>query len=353
MKIIKLSIFIFLFLSTFKLPGFDELFEKKLKHMGQFKPAKHWTFLQFDDSFSLIFTVPESFPKRITSLAIKDDKIIILDNNRNQVLVFDTYGSFLKSAGRKGRGPGDLDAPYWMDIYRNDLYIKNNNGIDVFGQDLKFIRRIRPFLLIKRFSIDDDYIYSSIRGSYKGNYPLLMKLNMHGGVEKVIYSEDLRDPLFQDSKVGHVITLDKRVVLVSKHWNRVYFYEKESGAVRKVKINYGLLDKIEQWNQRKMNRKPGNIKWYSNMIASARSHRGTIYLLLKIPRLEIISIDSRGNIREHFFNDDDFRFMRWFNFDIEQKGDKLFFYVAGYSKGTEKRRELSELSVYRVFVQKK
>jgi hypothetical protein len=332
------------------LQGFDELFEKKLKHIKEFKPAKHWLFVKFDDSFALKFAGSESFIKDVTCLRVKDNRILILDNHRNRLFVFDKNGNFVKTVGRRGRGPGDLHAPYWMDIYENNLYINNNNGIEIFGQDLKFIRRIRPFLLVWRFAVDDNSIYCSTKGTYKGDYPLIIKLNMNGGAEGAFKTEDLKDPLFQRSKFGHVVILDKQVVLVSKHWNRVYFYEKESKSLNRIKIDYGLLDKIEEWNQRRINKKRGIIRWFSNLIASAKSHRGKIYLLLKIPRLEIISIDNQGNIREHLFNDEDFRFMRWFDFDIEQKGEKLFFYVAGHSIGNEKKRDLSEFTVHRVFV---
>jgi len=348
LKIILISILFCL--NTAMLQGFDNLFEKKLKHIKQFNPDKSWVPLKFDDSFSLNFKGSESFIKSIASIAVRNDKLFILDNLRDKLLTFDTNGNFLKSIGRRGRGPGDLHAPYWMEIYQKKIYIYNNNGIEIFGQNLNFVNRIRPFLQLRRFALDNESIYCSTKGSYKGKYPLLIKINMHGRVEETINCEDLKDPLFRISKLGHEITSKKQVVFVSKHWNRVYFYEKDSKSLKRVKINYGLLDKIEEWNDRKMNRKPGGMIWFSNMIAAARSHQGKIYLLLKIPRLEIISIDNKGNIQEHYFNNEDFRFMRWYDFDIEQKKEQLYFYVSGGSIGEEKRSGLSEDSVYRVVV---
>jgi hypothetical protein len=264
-------------------------------------------------------------------------------------LVFNQEGKFIKVIGRKGRGPGDIYFPIWMEIYKNDIYIKNNNGIDIFAEDSSYIKRIRTFFTFPRFIVADDSIYCVTRGMYREKFPLILKLNLKGNVIDAFYTPDLNDPLFKISKEGDVLIIGDEIAFVSNHWNRIYFFNRNSKALKRIKVKYELLDEVEKWNARNLNRKKKNVTWFSNMIASAKSYRGKIYLLVNNPRLEIISIDTAGNVREHFYNHDDFRFMRWFDFVVREEQGRLVFLVMGLSIGEEKKKDLSEMNVYRLY----
>jgi len=221
------------FLNVSFLMGFNELLNMKLDLIKQFPPGKQWVYLEVDSSFALDSSSQESLIAMGSCLEIKNDRILILDNKNHKLLVFSGNGTFQKAVGKKGRGPGDIMYPYWMDLYKNKIYIKNNNGIDVFGEDLEFTKRVRPFIGIRKFIIVDDWIYCASLGIYKENYPLFLKLSMSGGVKEVVSTQDLQEPLFQVSKEGSLVTLDNQVVFVCKHWNRIYFYDKDTKFLKK------------------------------------------------------------------------------------------------------------------------
>jgi hypothetical protein len=363
MKTAFIFIFILFFLKGIFLRGYsDELFDMKLALSKQFPPDKTWIDLQVDPSFSLDATAKDSFIARGSCLKIKNDRIFILDNMRHKLLVFDIKGKFIKSLGQSGRGPGDIVYPYWMELYKNKIYIKNDNGIDIIGDDLKYISRVRPFLGFGKFVIVDDWIYCAPPEIYKKDYPLLLKLNMAGSIKTAVYSPDLQDPLFQVSKEGDLLILDDQLVFVCTHWNRLYFYDPKAGTLKKIKVNYDLLDKVEKWNQRNTNPYQRKNLWFSNMTASAKVFNRKVYLLLKVPRLEILGIDTQGNVIEHYFNNKDFSSMIWVDFVVQEKVEKAeqgaqrnspIFFVMGISGAEKGEEKYLEMNVFRLIPAKK
>jgi hypothetical protein len=345
-----LVLFLLLSVNTlFGQVGLDELFMTKQNLIKQFPPDNRWVFLEVDPSFKLDFHSTDSFLSIGVCLKVKEKRLIAVDNRQHQLMVFEDSGKFKEAVGREGRGPGDLLYPTWMEIYQDNIYVDNNNGIEVFDGDLKFVRRIRSFLEIYRFTIADDFMYCTTRGVYKEKYPLFLKLNLHGGVEEAVYSPDLDDPLFKISKEGDILILNGQVILVPKHWNRMYVYDKQLKTLKKVSIKYKLLDLIQRWNQRNLRREQKNVLWFSNLTAAAKVFRGRIYLLFKLPRVEIIGVDTEGNIVEHFYNDKDLRYARWFDFVIQEEEGMPVFYVMGFAGDIQKKRgDLHEYDIFRL-----
>lgn len=352
--LVKIILRLLILFNVNLLMGFDELFEFKLKLLEKHKPEKQWCQLYRDVSFSLNSKQPESLLKMPNYLRIQENKIYILDNNLHKVVVYNKNKEFLGILGKSGKGPGDFYYPSWFEFYNGDLYIYNDFRIDVFSKQLKFLRRIRPFLPIYSFIIHDDHIFCTTNGKYRDKYPLFLKLDMNGRIEEEFYIKDLEKLIYQRSKQGNIIYVDHYILIFLSHWNKIYVYDAGSGHIKTIRIKYDLLDRIETWNDRPINKKKrGNFFWFSNIFASAKVRKGVIYILLKVPRLEIISIDLEGNIIKHYFNDHDFRYMRWKDFAIEYEEGKLVFYVLGYSIGKEEDETLNEFGVHRMLLKEK
>lgn len=334
------------------LPGFDALYEFKLKLLNQNRPGKAWNFLNLDRTFALKYEDPDSFIRRATCVEIKGKNIFILDNNSHKLVVYDGKGNFLQKVGVPGRGPGDIEFPIWHCLYNDKIFIANNNGIDIFGKNLKFVDRIRPFFFTLKFLVADDKIYSVPAGSYKGGYPFFLKLDMNGTVEAEFRDKDFENSYLKNGNSGYVVNLNGGLMFVPMNFNTVYFFEKDGRVAKKIKIKYEFLDRLGEWNKRQneKGKRVGGalITWFANMIASAKTHRGKLYILLKIPRLEIISIDMDGNVQDHFYNDRDFKFMRWYDFSIETIGEQTVFYVLGFSLDPENSKQSSEFGLFRM-----
>jgi hypothetical protein len=350
---LKINVLFLVILINFRLLfSFDILFEHKLKISDKHKAGKDAIHLNFDNSFKLDMTSIDSILKMPVCLKIKEGKIFILDNNRHRLIVYSKDGKFLHFLGQQGRGPGDIFYPQWFDFLNDNICIANGNGLDIFGKDLKFINRIRVFIPMSRFSILKDNIYCSVN-SYRKENPLFMKLDMNGIVKDIVYDKIDKDlnksHITKTSQEGFILFAGNRVIYVTRHWNKVYIFNHSLKLIKKLRIKYRLLDEIENWNRIYLDKMTPRITWFSKMVASAKFCNNKIYLLINIPRFEIISIDLNGNIQDHFYNDMDFKYMIWKDFEILFEQGKTSFWVAGNSIGEEIDKRRNEYAVYRFF----
>jgi hypothetical protein len=345
----KSLILIVLIFSSGALFGFDELFEYKLKHEKNYNPGESWIKLNFDDSFALEFESEDSFIRVGTCLEKQDGNFYIIDNNLHKFVAFNENGKFLKKVGQIGKGPGDLYCPYFIRFFKNRIFIHDNNGFEIFGKDFNFLKRIRTFLIIHDYIFFRENIYCVPIGSYKENNPLILKLGMDGSVQSGFYDERIGKSALKNDRVGYLGIVNDNLIFIPTNWNMIYVIDENLKLRKKIQIKYGLLDDLEKWNNKSLNNKKGFRFWFANMIASVKTIQDRIYVLLDIPRLEIIQININGNIEKHFYNDVDFRFMRWTDFTVEENGNVPTFYIMGYSIGKEKKG-LSELGVYKLIL---
>jgi len=338
MKFLKTILLLaFLAISGYRLFCFDQLFQLKLDIQEKYPPQPGWTRLDINKSFVLEQSEPNSFIKMGVCLHLHDGKLIVLDNNLHKLLVFDMNGRFLGKYGIPGKGPGDIDFPSWFEYDRDELYIANNNGIDIFDKDFKFIKRIRPFVISSRFCILKNRIYSSVPGAYQGRYPLCLGIAMDGGIETELSHADFSGTIFKYSHGGSIVAVDGQLMFFPTHKNMVYRFETNGRFLNRQKIDYPLLDDVEKWNERETgkNKEQSVMVWFCNIFASAKAYKGNIYLLLQMPRLEILCLDQAGQIRAHYYNSSDFRFMRWYDFAIHEKDGKPVFFLLGFSDSDE------------------
>lgn len=87
---------------------------------------------------------PEYLFQRIRTLEVNDnDNIFVLDTQASQVKVYDGQGKFLRSFGRPGQGPGELQFP--MTILLNpkgEVIVGQLNKISYFTSEGEFIKSI-------------------------------------------------------------------------------------------------------------------------------------------------------------------------------------------------------------------
>ncbi len=71
-------------------------------------------------------------------------RLYVLDVKDDNVKVFDDRGQYIRSIGKKGIGPGELDTPVYMDLFHDEIgvYCIQNRQLSFFGMDGKF-RKMR------------------------------------------------------------------------------------------------------------------------------------------------------------------------------------------------------------------
>jgi len=125
---------------------------------------------------------------------IVDDSgsIYVLDKKNYNLKVFDSSGSYLRTIGRKGQGPGELEYPYMLSLNQTsgELVVHElGHGISYFDTDGTFLRHLSlKTMLSLRGLVDakgDIYIMEYIRNE-KGAHYETKKLASDGSVIAVI-----------------------------------------------------------------------------------------------------------------------------------------------------------------------
>lgn len=67
----------------------------------------------------------------------------ILDRQEDRIVVLDPEGTFVRFVGGSGEGPGKLQSPFSLHVYRDGGYVVGSvRGIDVLGSDGEQLRRM-------------------------------------------------------------------------------------------------------------------------------------------------------------------------------------------------------------------
>jgi len=93
----------------------------------------------------------------------------------HRVSVFDKNGKFLKTFGKLGKGPGELDAPHTIAMdSRGRLFVgdRNNNRIEIFDQDGKYLDQWKQWSRPSGITIlADDTMFVADSESYGPDNP--------------------------------------------------------------------------------------------------------------------------------------------------------------------------------------
>ncbi len=147
---------------TGNLPTID--IKEALKHSGVVKLselASDVEFVEFDS------TNPEAYFKQVRSLSVGKNHIMVVDEHRNQVILFSRTGKFIRLIGRVGKGPGEY-LQCWLSamdpkercIIVADHLQKQLIKYAITGEFLKFVsyKDLIPVFLLNNIEfIDDDH----------------------------------------------------------------------------------------------------------------------------------------------------------------------------------------------------
>jgi hypothetical protein len=102
-----------------------------------------WTLEQY-----LAVTADQLYDMMPTVLAVDvgilpNGNVLVLDASNNRVLRFDTLGAYVSSFGRPGRGPGDFEAPVFLEAADSEVYVLDIelNRVTAFDTAGLFLRR--------------------------------------------------------------------------------------------------------------------------------------------------------------------------------------------------------------------
>lgn len=76
-----------------------------------------------------------------------------------RLLAYKRTGEFRMAMGKSGYKPEEFSSPMEMSIWGNEVFVKDNGGLSIYGVDGRFSRRVRPFIHIVSFVVVKDQIF--------------------------------------------------------------------------------------------------------------------------------------------------------------------------------------------------
>ena len=175
----KLFLYGFLIIVLFyKISLFGDKNNKDFPEYGKWdlKLEKKWTRTNAGKSFII----------NPHAIEVNDDGgVYVYDQKNMKILFFDKDGTFIKTFGRKGKGPGEIsDRQTKLFFLENQLLVTDNNRVHYFSKNGKFIktRLTGNHMQYAKFFINkDEYLYSSHdlyeRKCFIAKYNLKTKIN--------------------------------------------------------------------------------------------------------------------------------------------------------------------------------
>jgi len=309
---------------------------------------------------SVTLTIDKSFtfnPKELPSLYLKtpssllvNDNILIADNLLSQLTVSDKKGN-IKHEVRGGQGPGEIQYPIKMKNYNGKIAVYNRNGIDIFTKDMDFINRIRIFAGIHDFTFVDDSLAVSVTSQHKDQKNAIVYMyNADGIISHEIYDD--RNNYLSKYPAAFIEYIDNQILYFDRISNRILKYTPAGKYIGKESIKYSFIDDIVKWNSEDKISENGSRLNFLPSIRAIKQYEGSIYILLNIPRLEILKIDNNGNVLSQYINSNYFTHMQWTDFDVLRENNRLVFYVIGFERDGENAKSF-DFNMYRLDIEEK
>ncbi|NIM12756.1 MAG: hypothetical protein GTO45_11680 [Candidatus Aminicenantes bacterium] len=110
-----------------------------------------------------IYNLPDDSPgfKFGVDIIVVGEDIIVLENRSHQLFKFHVNGSikFIKTIGRKGKGPSDLHLPSELSFWNGVIAVKDEEGVSFFDGNGGYLDKFRLFSPRISFVFVNDKIY--------------------------------------------------------------------------------------------------------------------------------------------------------------------------------------------------
>ncbi len=314
--------------SRHKFPDHRKKIIKKYPVQSNWKKIEYKGVLTLDDSKD------EALYKYLSDIASYKNFLFLVDNNGHSVKVFDFKGKFIRSIGRRGKGPGDLYWPFGIATFEDKIYIRSQNGLDIFDLKGKFKDRIKNFAGSSPLKIIKDGFYVSASGrGYERKPTIALKLDKEGKVVKVIRSQKLSAPIYRMSSRVFIDQISKhKFVFVMQDWNKIFFYNEKDNVLEEKEIPYKFGTELDQMRLDEGFDPKSMIHHYNNYISGAKVYDNKIFILLNIrSRVEMLTLNFKGEIIDHYYNDKELAMIDTDDFIIRKEKGVTTLYIFGFS----------------------
>ncbi len=230
------------------------------------------------------------------SIALSDDGDIYISDNNGDAIYHTSPG--LKALNKLPAEDGHLQDPNTIQVGQNEILIADNDGIKIFGRNGSFQKLLRIYYAVFNFAVDSagNIFANPIFVTPKESDSLVVSLNKEGtrvGSFGQRLNRKEHDGLEDRT---YLCMVDEKVIVAFKHRPSFQIYNSKTGELlREINVTHPVfpdLAKLEQ-DKKFVNPKQGVVR-LPVYISGADVNANKIYLLLALPRPEIVEFDIQG-----------------------------------------------------------
>lgn len=264
------------------------------------------------------------FIKNPRDLAIdKSGAVYVVDQAGHKIFVFDSSGKFIRQFGQKGQGPSDLFRPISIALWKDQLVVSESGNLRIQFMDKngKYIKSFRTFRAYQTIVLDKSGLIYGVPVSLGGKNTIVDVLDQEG---KLLNSFGKPSEYLRSTTL-HCIQLcidEKENIYIARTIPAIIEkYSKKGELIQQFKINYPLViakSKIQESKKFK-----GSVISITDFCVLGER----IFVSLYYPRLEIIELTMKGNVKKVYWSKEFSRYLH-FKLMINPIKDKLEFYIA-------------------------
>jgi len=264
------------------------------------------------------------------SLAASNDSGVYVSDNNAHAILFQPPDAGSATAPVHTQGGSRLVWPNTIQIWRNSLFISDNEGIKVFGRDGSFQRLMKTYYGINNFTIGIDgkiYINPRFRNQKSSN-PLIVQVDSQG-TRIQAFGDRVDNSNHGDlDDQAYLCASPDVIVAVFKHRPIVYVYNLKGKLLRQFSLNHPVFGSLAALtaNESFIHPEPNKFR-LPLYVAGARLVGNRLLVLLHLPDPEIVELNLKGEELNRYKANGSFSSTGYRGFDAHRSGDTYHFWV--------------------------
>jgi hypothetical protein len=257
--------------------------------------------------------------------------IYVTDFRNHSIYKFHQDGRFQKRIGRRGKGPGDLLTPGYLQCDSQDnIYVldTNNGRIQRLTEDGGYLHSFRVYEAYSSFllNLKGMAYLSPLGGMHK---PLIQVFDAATGELKGSFGKRMefsRD-LYGLNQVHASMNRKGELYVGWQFFSVVRKYSADRKLVAEYKLDHPQMTKSMQFNYRAIEG-PARERSYHIVIARirAKENGGGFYVFRFYPRIEILEFDDNGELQKLYWAEQPYNYIGN-DFLVKEGPDGKRFYV--------------------------
>lgn len=251
--------------------------------------------------------------------------VFISDNNGHNIFYCPPDASVAAPLPEQ-EGMGKLHFPNTIYLRKGEIFVTDNDGIKIYGQEGSFQRLIRTYYGLFNFVVsDDNRIYANVYlKEPRDSDPLIVEMDGEGRKLRG-FGRRLNLPGYNSAADhAYLVTSGNHLLAAFKHRPILQVFDRQAGTlINEVKIDHKIFDGLA----RESAGTDAGRKSLPRYVAGMSVVGNSVFVLLHLPRVEIVEFDLQGKERARYHCDELPTITNYFGFDAHSKDDGYVFTI--------------------------